>query len=233
MIASDQDITLPPKLPRRSGNRPRVISFVGKGGAGKTTTAIQLGAIAKAAGHSVLILDADRQASMSSWTFVRGKGDISVRACRPEQVVENITRAGLSGFDLVLVDNPPNDNACSEKLAQRADLTLIMTRPSLFDLRVSLTWLDLCQREGASIGVVINDAPPMRLGAEAPMVRDARAALRNATGRTWRGQITRRHAVIDCTARGRAVVEMDAAGAAAAEFNRLWASIAKLFQIGS
>ncbi len=233
MIASDHDIIQPPKLPRKSGNRPRLISFVGKGGAGKTTTAIQLGAIAKAAGHSVLILDADRQASMSAWTFVRGKGDIAVKPCRPEQVLENITRAGLSGIDLILVDNPPNHNACSEKLAHAADLTLIMTRPSLFDLRVSLTWLEVCQRQNAYIGIVINDAPPVRLGVEAPMVRDARAALRNATHRTWSGQITRRHAVIDCTAHGRAVVEMDKDGPAAAEFNRLWASVAKLFQIGS
>jgi cellulose biosynthesis protein BcsQ len=72
MIASDQDIALPPRLPQKSRNRPHVISLVGKGGSGKSTTAIQLGAIAKAAGHSVLILDADRQASLSCWAFVRG-----------------------------------------------------------------------------------------------------------------------------------------------------------------
>lgn len=230
MIASDLDITLPPELPHRSGNRPRVISFVGKGGAGKTTTAIQLGAIAKAAGHSVLILDADRQASMSAWTFVRGKGDISVRACRPEQVLENISRAGVSGIDLVLVDNAPGTNACSDRIVQVADLTLIMTRASLFDLRVALTWLDLCKRQGAFLGVVINDAPPRRAGIEAPMVREARAALRTATGRTWGGQITRRHSVIECTTRGRAVVEMDSDGLAAVEFKQLWASVAKLMQ---
>jgi chromosome partitioning protein len=230
MIASDHDIAALPKLPRKSGGRPHVISLVGKGGAGKTTTAIQLGAIAKEAGHSVLILDADRQASMSSWTFVRGQGDISVKPCRPEQVLDCITRAGLSGIDLVLIDNAPNENACSERIAHAADLTLVMTRPSLFDLRVAHTWLELCKHQGAAVGVVINDAPPVRAGLEAPLVRDARAALRQATGRTWGGQVTRRHAVIECTARGRAVVEMDAYGPAAAEFRRLWAATVRLLQ---
>lgn len=233
MIASDQDIALPPKLPGKSRGRPHVISFVGKGGSGKSTIAIQLGAIAKAAGHSVLILDADRQASLSAWTFVRGKGDISVKPCRPEQVLEYISRAGVSGIDVVLVDNAPNDNACSERIARAADLTVIMTRPSLFDLRVALARVDLCKRQKSPFAVVINEAPPVRLGVESRLVCDARGALRDTTDRTWRGQITRRHSVIDCTASGRAVVEMDADGASAAEFKRLWAALAKLFQNGS
>lgn len=233
MIASDQDIALPPKLPRKSRNRPLVISFVGKGGTGKTTTGIQLGAIGKAAGHSVLILDADRQASMSSWTFVRGKGDISVRPCRPEQVLKSISLAGHTGIDLVLVDNAPGQNACSDQIIRAADLTIVMTRPALFDLQVALTWLDLVKRHGSRAGVVINEAPPVRSGMESPLVRNARAVLRDAAGPTWNGQITRRHAVIDRTALGLAVVEIEPEGPAAAEFRKLWASIAKLFQNGS
>lgn len=230
MIASDHDIAAPPKLPRKSRNRPHVISFVGKGGAGKTTAVIQIAAIAKAAGHSVLIVDADRQASLSSWTFLRGKGDISVKPCYPEQVLEQIHLAGLTGIDLVLIDNAPNENARSKEIARVADLTVIMTLPSLFDLRVALAWQSLCQRHGARTGIVINSAPPSRVGIEAPMVRDARMALRGTAGKVWTGQITRRHAVIDCTARGIAVVEVDGFSAAAAEFHRLWVSIAKLLQ---
>lgn len=148
-------------------------------------------------------------------------------------MLKNISLAGHTGIDLVLVDNAPGQNACSDQIISAADLTIVLTRPALFDLQVALTWLGLVKRHGSRAGVVINEAPPLRSGMASPLIRNAHAVLRDAAGPTWNGQITRRHAVIDRTARGCAVVEIEPEGPAAAEFRKLWVLIAKLFQNGS
>ena len=54
-----------------------------KGGAGKTTLAINLAGAAEAAGHQVVIIDLDPQASAKAWYDRRGKEHPVVISSQP------------------------------------------------------------------------------------------------------------------------------------------------------
>jgi chromosome partitioning protein len=228
----------PPVLARlavRPDGEPIVISIVGKGGSSKTTTGINLATIGRYLNHRPLILDIDPQASASAWRHCRGHDDVKVFRCRSEQFGDALARAKAQGLDLVVVDNPPAMHEFSVVIAKRADLVLLTTAASPFDLLVTLKWVAWLDKLGARYCIVLGNAPPSRGGEDSPLIRDARRTLttRGASDEPplknapplWRGQLTRRHAVIYSTAGGLATMEYEPDGPAALEFNRLWAAI--------
>jgi chromosome partitioning protein len=208
----------------------KIIACVGKGGGGKSTTTINLAVIARQVGWKVGVIDADPQASTCEWRRARGARDIPVGRCRPEELNATVDQAMRAGFDYLFTDMAP-DPTLALAAIQAADLVLIPTRPTFFDLRVTLPYLDLLRSVDRPYGVIINAAPPMRQGEDAPMVRDARQALARITMRVWRGQITHRHAVPYAVTAGRGVAETDPDGAAAAEYRALWSAVAHQSQI--
>lgn len=119
---------------KRKGSSPQVLAVLnGKGGVGKTTTAVNLAAIWSES-QSVLLVDADPQASASWWV-----------SRNPQPVTFDITTetdAHLLGklkkvndYALIVVDTPPALN--SEALAAVvpvADYILLPTPPAPMDL---------------------------------------------------------------------------------------------------
>lgn len=104
------------RLPLKTSGMPWIISMIGKGGAGKTTSAIQMAGIAAQLNYRVLILDADPQRSASAWRSLRSDQRIAVHSCRPEDVETMLARARSKAIDLVLIDNAPNWSSASPRL---------------------------------------------------------------------------------------------------------------------
>jgi chromosome partitioning protein len=203
----------------------KTLLVAGKGGGGKTTSALNIAAVARKGGLRVGILDADPQRSLSDWRIARGNADIPVQACRVEELPEKFELARRSRLDLLITDMPPGIGANTPTSIGLADFVILPMRPTVFDLRPTRHWINLLRSAGQRFGVVINAAPPRREGVDAPMVRDARNALHNLGVTPWRGQITHRHIIPQSSIGGRGVAEIDPAGPAAIEYAELWRAI--------
>ena len=112
-----------------------VIAIVNqKGGTGKTTLSINL-ACAFAEVYPTLLLDADPQGSALDWADSRSGPQMNLDAL--PLPTGNLLRElrGLSrNYDWIIIDGPPGIGRTSAEAVRAADLVLIPTKPSPFDV---------------------------------------------------------------------------------------------------
>jgi chromosome partitioning protein len=192
-----------------------------KGGAGKTTVAVQLGVAWLSAGRRVAMLDIDPQASLFTW--------FNVRRRRFGDVADGLLVQGLSGwrlgselrrlrgeFDLILVDSPPHAESDARAAVREADLVLVPCQPNALDVWASAPTLELAQGSGVDAVLVLNRVPPR--GRAAEQMREEIAAQRWPLAGTLLGN---RQAYAASIGEGRGVAESAPRSAAAQEIAAL------------
>ncbi len=139
----------------------RTIAIVSqKGGAGKTTLAINL-AVEAARTEVTLILDTDPQATASRWGEWRGGRDPEVIDCgAPSLLSGKLAKAAELGAYLAIIDTPPHADAMARQAARLADLVLIPCRPRAFDLAAIEATAELVNSNRKPAFVVFNAGPP-------------------------------------------------------------------------
>jgi chromosome partitioning protein len=196
----------------------RVISILSqKGGAGKTTIAVNLAVYASLQGASVAILDIDPQSSASTWADLRAADEpvtIPLPATRLGKALES---AAENGADLVMIDSAPSSESATIAAARVSDFVLVPCRASIFDVKAIGTTLDLCAAVKANIGIVLNAVKSDLLDTE------ARKALNQefdypVAPVTLRDRVDYIRSLID----GQGVSEYDAGGKAANEIRLLY-----------
>lgn len=204
----------------------RTISIISqKGGAGKTTLAIHLAAAGTSAGLSVLILDADPQATASQWSQWRGMTDPEVIDCAsPSLLARKIAQASELGADLIVIDTPPHADIMAREACKLADLILIPCKPQAFDLSAVETTAELAKAAGKPAFVLFMGGPQ-----RAPTTyRDARELIEGGDGLVGMGiavapvMLTQRAIYHHSTARGKTAIEVEPEGKAAEEIAALW-----------
>ena len=108
-----------------------------KGGTGKTTLSINLSS-AFAELYPTLLLDADPQGSALDWADSGTAPQMNLDALelQPGNILRDVRQLAPS-YDLVIIDGPPGIGRVSADAVRAADIVLIPTKPSPFDMWAS------------------------------------------------------------------------------------------------
>jgi chromosome partitioning protein len=187
-----------------------------KGGAGKTTLALNLAGAAESLGYRTVVIDLDPQASAKGWHDSR-KGEapvvVSAQASRLDEV---LTTAREHGADLCIIDTAPHSETTALAAARAADLILVPCRPAILDLRAISSSVDLVQLAKRAALAVLNSVPP-----RGSLADQAEQAIRTYGIEVAPTRISQRAALVHSLTAGQTVLEYEPDGAAAQEIRAL------------
>jgi chromosome partitioning protein len=200
-----------------------------KGGSGKTTLALSLAVAAEAAGQTTMIVDLDPQASACKWGDRRQADAPIIIDAQPPRLPNALSKAAQAGVDLVIVDTPARIEQAAAEAARAADLVLIPTRPSIYDLETLQTSLDLIKGRAKSPPVVVLNAVPSQSGRR----EQAMHAIRSMGAAACPVFLGHRVAYEYAAQLGQSAAEYEPDGKAAAEITALYASICQLLDVST
>lgn len=108
---------------------PHIISFLNqKGGVGKSTLSINVAACFALLGQKVLLIDADKQGTASTWASLRDETSFQVVSMARENMARDALR--LAGdFDFTIIDGPPQAETISRSCIVASDLVVVPIEP--------------------------------------------------------------------------------------------------------
>lgn len=199
-----------------------------KGGAGKSTFAVNLATLADAEGAPSLLIDTDAQGSLTIWHKLRQARTPLLVPCRANEIPEVLSTAQRAGgVEWVFIDGPPQNNEAIAAMMRPATLVLIPTRPAVFDLASVPATIAMARRVGRPFFVALNAVPPKRGITESPIVGATRKAIKDMGAPVWRGAVAQRAVYSHALASGRAVTEVETSGPAVDEMRLLWNDVSQ------
>lgn len=196
-----------------------------KGGAGKTTVAVNLTLAARAAGIKAILADADPLRSASESLRDREEAAGLVFETSASKLFTLTQASRRAGAELLIIDTPAAPEADVAEAVKVADLCVAVSRPTYLDLAAAVRSVAIIQRLGRDGMIVLNQCAPARNGIEPPAVVKAFEALRFAGLPVTPIALRSRMIYQTAFAHARSVLEIDQDGAAAEEVRELFAEV--------
>ena len=197
-----------------------VVSIISqKGGAGKTTLAIHLGAAAHDFGLPSVVVDTDPQATACRWGKWRGGEDPDIIDCASHgRLPDKLAALETAGAEFAVIDTPPHADIMARTACRVADLILIPCRPRAFDLDAIRATAELAQASGKPAFVVFT-AGPVRA---ALLYSDAAKIIGDIGLQVAPAMLPDRAAFHHAVGEGKTVAEFEPYGKAASDVEALF-----------
>jgi chromosome partitioning protein len=191
-----------------------------KGGAGKTTLAVNLAVEAERNNLSTLLIDLDPQSSSSEWSDIRNEDYPTVMSCHASRMLKLIEKAEANNADYTFIDTAPHSENSALEAAKIADIVLIPCRAGILDIKAIESSLNICNLAGTKSLVILNAIPSQPAIAE-----EAKAAIKMIGGKVCEHYIGQRIIFSHAMTAGLGVVEFDLKSKASVEVQNLFSLI--------
>lgn len=199
-----------------------------KGGAGKTTIALNLAAAMAEAGSRVLLVDADPQQTAQDWAAIRER-PLPFQVIGLSKPVLHRDLPGMAGdYDDVVIDGAPRNYEVARSAILAADVVLIPVQPSGADFWASRETVRLVEeahsfKESQKAAFVVS-----RKAARTSLGREIKTALAEFSVPVLDAGTAQRVAYADAMTAGSTVIEDQPKGPAAEEIRAMLAEIRSL-----
>ena len=192
-----------------------------KGGVGKTTLAVHISTALAQRGRTVILVDADPQASALDWSANRQADPLFPVIGLPTKNLHKEMPIHAAHYDDIVIDGPPRVNELARAAIIAADVVLIPVQPSPYDVWAAKEIVELLNeakiyKEKQKSAFVIN-----RKIVNTAIGRDVTEALAGYPIPVLSSAVCQRVAFAESAGQGSTVLEIDPTSVASQEVNCL------------
>tara|TARA_B110000211_G_scaffold228807_1_gene285620 strand:- start:648 stop:1271 length:624 start_codon:yes stop_codon:yes gene_type:complete len=194
-----------------------------KGGAGKTTLAINLAVEAERNNLAALIVDLDPQSSAIEWSDSREQDYPVVVSAHVARIKKIIQSTEDNSAHFIFIDTAPHSENSALESAKIADLVLIPCRAGILDIKAIKSSLNICNLAKVESLVILNALP-----SQGSIAEEAKQAIESIGGKVCHHTIGQRIAFSHAMTAGLGVVEYDLQSKASKEIQNIFQLIKKV-----